>query len=172
MFKVAPMEKIKPHKFTPLSLLYHNVVGDAEGGDPSSLLSKVLCPVLCSPVQKRGGHTGESPTNGQERWLSASLQWGKAERTGTVRRRKGSMGILSMCISTWRQRLSKRKPDSSQWCPVTSQDETVTNWNTGNPKWTGENTSLLVVKLSSKVVKSSSVETFSIQLGMFLGNLL
>jgi len=63
-----------------------------EEGDPSPLhsscktVSRVLCSVLGSSVQKVYAATGESSAKGHkdDYGTRTSLTWGKAERTGTV----------------------------------------------------------------------------------------
>lgn len=51
----------------------------------------------------------------------------ETERAGIVQPAENSGGILLMCINTSWEGIRKRKPDSSQWHPVTRQEEMCTN---------------------------------------------
>ena len=119
-----------------------------------SFPSTQLCQVcIWSPVSSSELHcTGEIWTywresiNGPQRW------WGnKAPNIwGSAWRRKGSGGILSAYINTWREGTKKMEPGSFQWCPHGRTRGNRHNWNTGGSVWTSGNTVLLWGWLSTR----------------------
>ena len=59
--------------------------GGNSSKDTGEATRAVLCPLLCSPVEERHEHNGNSPVKGHEhdQGTGASLLGGKAEGTGT-----------------------------------------------------------------------------------------
>jgi len=49
-------------------------------------------------------------------------------------------GILSVYANTWRKGAKKMEPGSLQWCPVTEQEASDRNGNTGGSPWMSGNT--------------------------------
>lgn len=91
--------------------------------------SRVRCPGMDSPAKGRQGQTEESPVKGP-----------KDKRIGVPgKSRLGGGGGGGMCVNTWSGSAEMKEPVCLQWCPVTEQEETGTNWNTGGSLYTSEN---------------------------------
>ena len=58
-------------------------------------------------------------------------------------RREGCEGTFEMPLNICRVGVRRTGPDSFQWCPVTGQGATGTNWSRGSSSWTGGRTSSL-----------------------------